>query len=110
MSNILVGTICPPDWKRGVVIFNDANVMTTDDTLSTVETSGTLAMILAQKYRDSSSRQGKIQHFLDLIQPKQTGPTMERTPRGAGMSIMGTSLFGGQNLPPLIGIGLMVEE
>ena len=35
------GIICPPDWNRviggGVVIFNDANVMTTDDIVTTCQ-------------------------------------------------------------------------
>ena len=42
MGHVYVaGIICPPDWNMvnggGVVIFNDANVMTTDDIVTTCQ-------------------------------------------------------------------------
>ena len=85
MSNILVGIICPPDWKRRVVIFNDYNVMTTNDIFK-------------------SCQRGRT--------PTSPGlPAGYGRRREAGISnILGDKIIWWVYYTLLIGIGLMVEE
>ena len=85
MSRILVGTrLCgghdmPPDWKTGVLIFNDTNVMTTND-------------------------------FVASCQRDRTPTSPAGADRGIGMSriLVGTIFCGGHNMPPDWKTGVLI--
>ena len=84
MSNILLGIICSPNWKRGLIIFNDDNVMTTDDIFT-------------------SCQLGRTPTIPGL-------PCMVDTGRPEFQTSWGDKIIWWVYSAPLIGIGLMVEE